>query len=152
MYRALALKALREKADLGDEKGLIDIANNTLLEVFTDEKIGSLMSIAMPAANAKEWFGAAPPDLTMVSRVREKLVSEGLDAVVMRKKRETPPTPAIFDGEAQAKLTALACSEPPPGPAPTWTRPGSGAARVRSCERSATSTDGSISRRCLRGS
>ena len=52
---------------------------------------------------------------TMVSRVREKLVSEGLDAVLTRKKRETPPTAAIFDGEAQAKLTALACSEPPDG-------------------------------------
>jgi hypothetical protein len=51
----------------------------------------------------------------MVMRVREKLVTEGLDAVLVRKKRETPPTPAIFDGERQAKLTALACSEPPPG-------------------------------------
>ena len=57
---------------------------------------------------------------TMVSRVREKFVTDGLDAVVARKKRETPPTPAIFDGEAQAKLTALACSEPPPGHA-RWT-------------------------------
>jgi Homeodomain-like domain len=57
---------------------------------------------------------------TMVSRVREKLVTEGLDAVLTRKKRETPPTPAIFDGEAQAKLTALACSQPPPGHA-RWT-------------------------------
>jgi len=57
---------------------------------------------------------------TMVSRVREKLVTEGLDAVLTRKKRETPPVPPIFDGEAQAKLTALACSEPPPGFA-RWT-------------------------------
>jgi hypothetical protein len=57
---------------------------------------------------------------TMVSRVREKLVTEGLDAVLTRKKRETPPVAPIFDGEAQAKLTALACSEPPPGFA-RWT-------------------------------
>ena len=63
---------------------------------------------------------ALDTNLTMVSRVREKLVSEGLDAVLTRKKRETPPVPAIFDGEAQAKLTALACSEPPPGHA-RWT-------------------------------
>ena len=59
-------------------------------------------------------------NLTMVSRVRETLVTKGLDAVLTRKKRETPPVPAIFDGEAQAKLTALACSEPPPGFA-RWT-------------------------------
>ena len=57
---------------------------------------------------------------TMVSRVREALVTEGLDAVLTRKKRETPPIPAIFDGEAQAKLTALACSAPPEGHA-RWT-------------------------------
>jgi len=63
---------------------------------------------------------ALDTNLTMVSRVREKLVTEGLDAALTRKKRETPPVPAIFDGEAQAKLTALACSAPPPGHA-RWT-------------------------------
>jgi len=63
---------------------------------------------------------ALDTNLTMVSRVREKLVTEGLDAVLRRKKRETPPVPAIFDGEAQAKLTALACSSPPEGHA-RWT-------------------------------
>ena len=63
---------------------------------------------------------ALDTNLTMVSRTREKFVTEGLDAVLARKKRETPPVPAIFDGEAQAKLTALACSEPPPGFA-RWT-------------------------------
>ena len=63
---------------------------------------------------------ALDTNLTMVSRVRETFVLEGLDAVLTRKKRETPPTPPIFDGEAQAKLTALACSEPPPGHA-RWT-------------------------------
>jgi hypothetical protein len=59
-------------------------------------------------------------NLTMVSRVRETFVTKGLDAVLTRKKRETPPVPAIFDGEAQAKLTALACSAPPEGHA-RWT-------------------------------
>ena len=63
---------------------------------------------------------ALDTNLTMVSRVREKLVTEGLDAVLTRKKRQTPPTPPIFDGEAQAKLTALACSSPPEGHA-RWT-------------------------------
>lgn len=63
---------------------------------------------------------ALDTNLTMVMRVREKLVTEGLDAVLNRKKRETPPTPAIFDGEAQARLTALACSAPPEGHA-RWT-------------------------------
>ena len=63
---------------------------------------------------------ALDTNLTMVSRVREQVVTEGLDAVLTRKKRETPPVPPIFDGEAQAKLTALACSAPPEGHA-RWT-------------------------------
>ena len=67
-----------------------------------------------------EILDALDTNLTMVSRTREAFVTQGLDAVLVRKKRETPPIPAIFDGEAQAKLTALACSEPPPGHA-RWT-------------------------------
>ena len=63
---------------------------------------------------------ALDTNLTMVSSVRETFVLKGLDAVLTRKKRETPPVPAIFDGEAQAKLTALACSTPPAGFA-RWT-------------------------------
>lgn len=55
-----------------------------------------------------------------VMRVRETCITEGLDAALARKKRETPPVAPIFDGEAQAKLTALACSEPPEGHA-RWT-------------------------------
>jgi ubiquinol-cytochrome c reductase cytochrome b subunit len=36
----------------------------------TDQKIGSLMHNAMDSADAKRWFGAAPPDLTLVARAR----------------------------------------------------------------------------------
>jgi hypothetical protein len=57
---------------------------------------------------------------TMVYTVRKRFVEEGLEAVLSRKRRETPPVPRIFDGEAEAKLIALACSEPPPGFA-RWT-------------------------------
>ena len=58
---------------------------------------------------------ALDTNVSMVSRVRAKLVEEGLDAVLVRKKRERPPVEPIFDGERQAKLIALACSEPPEG-------------------------------------
>ena len=63
---------------------------------------------------------ALDTNVGMVARVREKLVTEGLDAVFARKKRETPPIEPIFDGEKQAQLIALACSEPPAGHA-RWT-------------------------------
>ena len=39
--------------------------------IFTGQKIGDLMTTAMPKEESKAWFGAAPPDLTMVTRVRE---------------------------------------------------------------------------------
>src|SRR5262249_60974975 len=63
---------------------------------------------------------ALETNVTMVERVRAKLVEEGLDAVLTRKKRETPPIAPIFDGKKQAQLIALACSEPPAGFA-RWT-------------------------------
>ena len=63
---------------------------------------------------------ALDTNVAMVERVRAKLVEEGLDAVLTRKKRETPPIAPIFDGERQAQLIALACSQPPEGFA-RWT-------------------------------
>lgn len=38
--------------------------------VFADKKLGDLMTNAMRRDDAKRWFGAAPPDLTLVARVR----------------------------------------------------------------------------------
>jgi cytochrome c1 len=38
--------------------------------VFNGEKIGSLMSNALPTERSKAWFGAAPPDLTLVAKLR----------------------------------------------------------------------------------
>ena len=38
--------------------------------MFTAEKIGMPMSIAMSPRDAKEWFGATPPDLSVIARAR----------------------------------------------------------------------------------
>src|ERR1700746_2362727 len=57
---------------------------------------------------------------SMIYRVRKQLVEEGFEAVLSRKQRMTPPVAAIFDGEKEAKLIALACSKPPKGRA-RWT-------------------------------
>ena len=63
---------------------------------------------------------ALETNTTMLERTRTKFVELGLEAVLLRKKRQTPPITPIFDGEAQAQLIALACSEPPQGYA-HWT-------------------------------
>lgn len=55
-----------------------------------------------------------------VERVRQRLVEEGLEAALVRRTQERPSRTPIFDGEAEAKLIALACSPPPQGRA-RWT-------------------------------
>ena len=40
------------------------------LKFDSSAKIGQLMTTAMPEKPAKKWFGAAPPDLTLVARAR----------------------------------------------------------------------------------
>lgn len=50
----------------------LGIPHEIVLEklIFTGQKIGEQMTTAMDPALAKQWFGAPPPDLTMVARVR----------------------------------------------------------------------------------
>jgi hypothetical protein len=43
------------------------------------------------------------------------LAAEDMNAFLTRKKRETPPTPPIIDGEAEARILAMICGEPPEG-------------------------------------
>lgn len=55
-----------------------------------------------------------------VENVRRRLVTEGLDAVVNRKQRKTPPRPHKLDGKQQADVIALRLGKPPAGFA-NWT-------------------------------
>ena len=50
----------------------LDVPEELFIEnlIFTGQKIGGLMATSMPTEESKAWFGAAPPDLTMVARVR----------------------------------------------------------------------------------
>ena len=50
-----------------------------------------------------------------VARTRQQLVEEGFEAVLVRKHSPASDRPRIFDGAAEPKLIALACSEPPKG-------------------------------------
>jgi hypothetical protein len=49
----------------------------------------------------------------MCARVRQQWAQGGMDAVLNGKQRATPHIPRIFDGEKEARLIALACSQPP---------------------------------------
>lgn len=58
--------------------------------------------------------------VTLVERLRQRFVEQGLDAALGRKKQDRPSRERTFDGKAEARLVALACSEPPQGRA-RWT-------------------------------
>ena len=45
----------------------------------------------------------------------EFLANHNIESYLNRKKRETPPRKEALDGESEAKIIALACSEPPEG-------------------------------------
>jgi transposase len=55
-----------------------------------------------------------------VGRTRRQLVEAGLEAALTYKYSAASARPRIFDGAAEAKLIALACSKPPNGRA-RWT-------------------------------
>ena len=50
-----------------------------------------------------------------IEKIRQKLVTEGLDAVLNRKQRKTPPTPKMLDGKQEAQIIALRLGKPPTG-------------------------------------
>lgn len=53
--------------------------------------------------------------INTVARIRRRFVQEGEVPALDRKRRETPPTPSIIDGHAEAHLIAICCSDPPEG-------------------------------------
>lgn len=50
-----------------------------------------------------------------IENLKKRFVEDGLDVAIERKKREKPPREVVFDGAFEARLLALACSEPPEG-------------------------------------
>ena len=59
------LRYSRIAEDLGlTEEQVMDNLN------FTGAKFGEQVLVSMPEANATEWFGKMPPDLSLISRVR----------------------------------------------------------------------------------
>ncbi|MDT7835949.1 cytochrome c1 [Aquabacterium sp. OR-4] len=47
--------------------------------LFPTEKVGDLMTVALNAKDAKDWFGATPPDLTVIARSRAGANGSGAD-------------------------------------------------------------------------
>jgi transposase len=71
---------------------------------WTDERIAESFSVSV----------------NTVLSVRQRLVEQGLEAALNRKKQAHPSRSPRLDGEGEARLIALRCSAPPPGHA-RWT-------------------------------
>ena len=50
-----------------------------------------------------------------LEHLKKRFVEEGLPAAIERKKRVTPPREIQFGGDFEAKLMAMACTDPPEG-------------------------------------
>jgi len=73
-----------------------------------------------PACTDGQIADALQVGTATVERLRQRFVEEGLDAALCRKKQRRPSRQRTFDGAAEARLVALACSQPPEGRA-CWT-------------------------------
>lgn len=65
-----------------------------------------------PVVRVSEAVGVTTRSL---EQLKKRFVENGLSAALERKQRETPPREIIFGGEFEARLIALACSDPPEG-------------------------------------
>lgn len=66
---------------------------------------------ALKDAEAAERVGVTP---RTVEKLRKRCVLEGLEAALTRRKRSRERS-RVLDGDAEAQLLAMACSEPPEG-------------------------------------
>ncbi|WP_141699405.1 helix-turn-helix domain-containing protein, partial [Candidatus Thiosymbion oneisti] len=68
-------------------------------------------------ANGPDWNDVQTAEafscaLRTVSNLRQRFVEQGLEAALGRRKQARPSREPILDGEQEARLIQLACSEP----------------------------------------
>jgi transposase len=73
-----------------------------------------------PAWKDKQIAEAVGVHKNTVENVRKRLVEQGLEAALERKKRETPPVARKITGDKEARILATACLDAPEGHA-RWT-------------------------------
>ncbi len=66
-----------------------------------------------PGMNDKRIAEAFSCHVCTVENVRRRFVLKGLEAALVRKQQERPSRAPKLDGKGEARLIALACSEPP---------------------------------------
>jgi len=91
----------------------------------TSQKVQRANILVKADTNGPNWSDAKIAEAfscrtRTIENVRRRLVTEGFDAGLSRKKRETPPRPKKLDGKQEAEIIALRLGKPPAGFA-NWT-------------------------------
>ena len=97
----------------GGKAAAYRIRHATLLLAVDESEAGPKLK----DAQAAEAFGVA---VRTIESLRKRLVEEGLDAALERKKQVRPSVERTIDGEKEARLIAMACGAKPDGRA-RWT-------------------------------
>jgi hypothetical protein len=86
----------------------------------TSEKVKRAQTLLKADADGPAWSDVKIAEaydcrVQTVETVRKRLVTEGFDGALARKKRATAPIPPKLDGVAEAKLIAMRLGKPPAG-------------------------------------
>lgn len=86
----------------------------------TSEKVKRAQILLKADADGPAWTDVKIAEaydcrVQTVETVRKRLVTDGFDGALERKKRATAPTPPKLDGVAEAKLIAMRLGKPPAG-------------------------------------
>ncbi len=91
----------------------------------TSQKVRRAQILLKADANGPNWTDEQIADVfscrtNTVENIRRRLVERGFDETLNGKKRATPPTEKLLDGEQEAKVIAMRLGPPPKGYA-NWT-------------------------------
>jgi hypothetical protein len=86
----------------------------------TSEKVRRAQMLLKADADGPAWIDARIAEafgcrVQTVENLRKRLVTQGFEAALERKRRETSPTPRKLDGVGEAKLIAMRLGKPPAG-------------------------------------
>lgn len=86
----------------------------------TSQKVMRAQILLKADAEGPNWSDARIADAfgcrtRTIEKLRQRLVCEGFDAGLNRRKREAPPVPKKLDGEQETKIIATRLGPPPKG-------------------------------------
>ena len=106
-----------------EEREILEDVRGT--HVATSEKARRAFMLLMADAEGPNWIDAKIAEaiscrVQTIEKVRKRLVVEGFEASLNRKKRIEPPRPKRLTGDQEAEIIALRLGKPPAGFA-NWT-------------------------------